>query len=76
MMFGESVIKDYFIIIIIILQSWTEHVTNEGVFKARRGSGFYEMFCIFANYELFMYSWNFFYVVKYRFSIIPKCLFR
>ena len=59
--------------------------------KARRGSGFYEIFCIFANMSCLCIhlvtlfnlpgkkklSWIFFfYVVKYRFSVIPKCLFR
>ena len=61
------------------------------IFKARRGSGFDDIFCIFANMSCLCIhlvtlfnlpckkkiSWNFFfYVVKYRFSIIPKCLFR
>ena len=59
--------------------------------KVRRGSGFDDIFCIFANMSclcihlvtLFNLPCKkkivmefFFYVVKYRFSIIPKCLFR
>ena len=76
-----------YIIISHIYEQWDRW----GSLKARRGSGFDEIVCIFANMSCLCihlvtlfnlpckkkFVMEFFlYVVKYCFSIIPKCLFR